>query len=159
MKKKCASYEEENQRLKQANQHLKEEHRDYDQQIESLNEEHQRLKENNQRVKQENYDFGQQIGSFQKEKQRLLQDNRRLEQEIQECKKKIDDLKKTIPSLTEPIGHQNLRTTASISTSRTSSGASTMATSKCKFESKSIVKNIGQQLLFVLRKITFKSCY
>ena len=152
MKEKCASYEQENQRLKQANQHLKQEKRDYDQQIDSLNEE-------NQRLKQENHNCNRQIESLQKEKQRLLQDNRRLEQEMQKCKRKINDLEETIRTLTETIEHQNLSTTAPSSTPRTPIGASAMATSKCKSESKSIVKNIGQQLPFVLRKIKFKSCF
>ena len=158
MEKNCTSCEQENQLLKLEIQLLKEKNRDYDQQIESLNEENQHLRENNQLVKQENQNYNQQTESLKKEKQHLIQDNRRLEQEIQECKK-IDDLKKTIPSLTETIEHQNLRTTASSSTPRTSIGASAMATSKCKSESKSILKNIGQQLLFILRKIKFQSCF
>ena len=152
LKERCASYEQENQRLTQANQHLKRENRDYNQQIGSLNEE-------NQRVKQENYDFGQQIESLKKEKQRLIQNNRQLEQEIQKCKQKIDDLEETIQSIIEPIEHQNLRTTAPSGRPRISIGASAMTTSKCKFESKNILKNVSQQLIFVLRKIKFKSCF
>ena len=152
MKERCATYEQENQRLTQANQHLKRENRDYNQQIGSLNEE-------NQRVKQENYDFGQQIESLKKEKQRLIQNNRQLEQEIQKCKEKIDDQEETIQSLLEAIERQNPPTAASSGWQRISINTPAIATSKCKFESKSILKNIGQQLLFVLRKIKLESCF
>ena len=152
MEKNCTSCEQENQLLQQEIQRLKEKNRDYDQQIESLNEENQRLRENNQRVKQENHNYNQQTENLKKEEQRLLQGNRRLEQEIQKCKKKINDLEETIRTLTETIEHQNLRTTASSSTPRTSLGASAMVTSKCKFESKTILKKCRSAIAFCFAK-------
>ena len=130
MKKKNRNYDqqieslnEENQHLRENNQRLKQENHNCNQQIESLNEENQHLRENNQLVKQENHNYNQQIENLKEEKQRLIQQNQQLMQEIQKGKK-IDDLKKTIPSHTERIEHQNLPTTAPSSTPRTSIGAS-----------------------------------
>ena len=94
-------------------------------------------------MKQENHNCDQQIESSKKENQRFIQDNRRLEQEMEECKKKIGELEETSQRLKETIERQNLRTATSNSTSRTSMGASAMASSKCKFESKSTLKKIS----------------